>query len=332
MLKPQNNTTKLLTSTEEKIMEKLIKPEHIFRKLNQIVDFEAILNPYRSFLYSETGTVGIDLLKGFKSLLIQFWENYSDREMEKALQENVSVKWFCGFELTEETPDHTYFCKLRKRLGTENMANLFNNINETLNERGLFGNVFSFIDASSIITKTALWEERDKAIEDGEKKLNNANIEKYAADKDARWGAKGKNKIWFGYKRHHAVDMRFGLIAKVDVTPANIPDFRGIKNIIPKQGMSFLDKGYDYQEVDDLLKTNNCHPAIIRKNNNQNKNKDLDRWISAIRMPFEGTFSKLRKRAKFKGKTKVLFQCLFEAMSHNLKKAVTILPMQTLPV
>jgi transposase len=103
MLKPKNSTAKLIISTEEKIMEKLIKPDHSFRKLNRIVDFDSMLNPYRSLLYSETGTAGIDFIKGFKSLLIQFWENYSDKEMEKALQENVAVKWFCGFGLTENT-------------------------------------------------------------------------------------------------------------------------------------------------------------------------------------------------------------------------------------
>jgi IS5 family transposase len=171
-----------------------------------------------------------------------------------------------------------------------------------------------------------LWEERDKALEEGEKRLNNSNVERYASDKDARWGSKGKNKIWFGFKRHHAVDMRYGLISAVDVTPANTPDFRGIKNIIPQQGMSFLDKGYDYQEVYTLLKNNGCHPAIIRKNNNKEKNKDLDRWISAVRMPFEGTFSKMRKRAKFRGTVKVLFQSLAEAINHNLKKALVFLP------
>ena len=62
------------------------------------------------------------------------------------------------------------------------------------------------------------------------------------------------------------------------------------------------------------------------KKNNKLKNQDLDSWKSKIRMPFEGNFSKLRKRAKFRGQTKVLFQCFSEAIVHNLKKAVIILP------
>ena len=68
---------------------------------------------------------------------------------------------------------------------------LFTEVNKTLESRGLFGNVFTFIDASSIISKTALWEERDRAIADGAES-NNKNVKDYAADKDARWGAKSK--------------------------------------------------------------------------------------------------------------------------------------------
>jgi len=62
------------------------------------------------------------------------------------------------------------------------------------------------------------------------------------------------------------------------------------------------------------------------KKNNKVKNRDLDKWKTITRMPFEGNFSKLRKRAKFRSQVKVLFQCFSEAICHNLKKAILILP------
>lgn len=325
MVKIENKTIKLVTTTEEEIIEKLVREDHAFRKLNRVVNFEEVIAPYRR-LYSSIGAEGIDIIKGFKALLTQFWENYSDREMEKVLEENVAVKWFCGFGLTEQTPDHSYFGKLRQRLGTENIANIFNNVNDILRIKGLFGDVFKFIDASTIITKTALWEERDKAIEAGEKKLNNANVQKYAADKDARWGAKSKNHIWFGHKRHCNVDMRYGLIDKLTVTPANVLDFNALPDICPRNCMVFMDKLYDTKSSNAILAANGCTAGTIRKNNNKNKNRDLDKWRSKIRMPFEGTFSKLNKRAKYRGSAKVLFQCFAEAIAYNLKKSIRILP------
>ena len=41
-------------------------------------------------------------------------------------------------------------------------------------------------------------------------KTTNKNIANYAIDKDARIGNKGKNKYWYGYKRHVAVDSKPG--------------------------------------------------------------------------------------------------------------------------
>ena len=323
-----DKTSKILLATEEEVFEKLVDVDHPFRYLNEHFDFMELANSLAS-CYSELGTTGIAVEKGFRALLVQFWEDYSDRQMERSLRDNIVVRWFCGFGLLEQTPDHSYFGKLRKRIGPEKLAEIFHKTNEAMKKKNLFGEVFTFIDASSIITKTALWDERDKAIADGEEKLKNAIINNYTADKDAKWGAKSKNNIWFGYKRHNAVDMRFGLISEVAVTPANVPDYKAVKDIAPRQGMVFMDKGYDYQEADEWIKLNNCVPATLRKNNNKQKNFDLDSWRSKIRMPFESTFSKQSKRAKYRGQTKVLFQCLAEAIVYNLKKAVRILPSLT---
>lgn len=327
MQKMSEQTSALLLATEAELFNKVIGPTHPFRRLQEIIDFEALTLPLRE-LYSDLGQTGVDVQKGFQALLVQFWEDYSDRQMEKAVKENLAIRWFCGFSLMEDTPDHTYFCKLRKRIGTKPLADIFQAINTRLQSLGLFGNVFTFIDASAIVSKTALWEERDRAIKEGEATLNNANVAEYAADQDARWGAKGKQDIWYGYKRHHAVDMRYGLIETLAVTPANVLDFEVLNQICPTQRMVFMDKLYDCRKAARLLQENGCASAVIRKRSNPQKNRDLDRWRSHLRMPFEGTFSKLRERAKFKGKVKVLFQCFAEAIVHNLKKAVILLPME----
>lgn len=324
MQTPSDKTMKMLFTTEEELFTSIIDTRHPFRKLKEIIDFPKLIEPMRA-TYSTLGANGIDVEKGVKALLIQFWEDYSDREMEKATKENLAIRWFCGFSLTEQTPDYSYFSKLRKRIGTKRISRFFGDVNAIFDKHGLFGNVFTFIDASTIITKTALWEERDRAIKDGAEKLNNANVNKYAVDKDARWGAKSKTKIWFGHKRHAAVDMRHGLVKKVAVTPANVPDFKAVKSIAPKQGAVFMDKIYDTKNTNEILRSKGLHTATIRKNNNKDKNRDLDRWHSKIRMPFEGVFSKMNKRARYRGHAKVTMQAFFQAIVHNLKKAVQIL-------
>lgn len=175
--------------------------------MNKIIKWNESVKPLRK-LYSSKGDNGIDVRKGLKCLIVQFWEDYSDRQAEKALKENFAVKWFCEFSIGEATPDHSYLGKLRKRIGADRLARILIHINKELRKYGLFGNIFEVIDASAIVTKIALWKERDKAISEGEEKLNNKNVKKYAKDQEARWGVKGKDKVWIGYKRHVSIDTR----------------------------------------------------------------------------------------------------------------------------
>lgn len=318
---------KEISEFEKQLLIATIPSDHAYRKLNRLINFERIATELQQ-LYSHLGQKGIPPVRGLKAMLLQFWEDYSDRQMEAAVRENLAIRWFCGFSLTEKTPDHSYFGKFRKRIGTKHLADIFNSVNESLQKEGLFGNIFYFIDASTIITKTALWEERDRAIKDGHDKLNNLVVKDYAADKEARWGAKSKKNIWFGYKRHTALDMRYGLITKTTVTPANVLDYQVVEQICPKQGYVFMDKLYDTKGTNKKIKASGCSPGTISKNNNPDKNRDLDKWRSGIRMPYEGIFSKLEKKARYRGKVKVAFQNFAQSICYNLKRAIQYLPQE----
>ncbi|MDR2781186.1 MAG: hypothetical protein LBB21_01850 [Holosporaceae bacterium] len=56
--------------------------------------------------------------------------------------------------------------------------------------------VFTFIDATHLISKGQLWKERDELIKKNYEKMNNDNISKVAADDETRFGCKGGNKFW----------------------------------------------------------------------------------------------------------------------------------------
>jgi len=102
------------------------------------------------------GRPGYHIESGFAALVLQWMEDLSDRQLEKFLQENVSGKLFCGFNMTEKTPDHTCFSELRKRIGTSKLREMFNLVNDKLLSKGLVSNVFTFVDASTMIFKLAL--------------------------------------------------------------------------------------------------------------------------------------------------------------------------------
>ena len=258
--------------------------------------------------------------------MLQFLEDLSDRELEVFLQENTAGKWFCRFLLNEDTPDHTVFSKARKKIGTDLLSKIFEQLRDQLKSQGYMNEVFTFVDASHLIAKATLWEERDEALKQKYEKLNNEVLPKVAHDKQARIGCKGKNKFWYGYKKHISVDMQSGMINKVAITPANVTDAQGLKHVCPSQGAIYADKGYCVKPAKQAAARKGCHLAAIKKNNMKDKNADQDRWYSKIRAPYERVFSQNSKRTRYKGITKNQFTAFMEAICFNLKRLLVISP------
>ena len=175
------------------------------------------------------------------------------------------------------------------------------------------------------MSKSNIWEARDKAIEDKQKTLNNSNIEKYSSDPHAKIGCKGGSKFWYGYKRTQAVDMKHGMITGIDASPANLTDAQlGVK-VLPPSGMVFADKGYDTTDFLQALSDKGLHSGVIKKNNRKDKNKDLDLWLTKRRSPFEGLFHYADQSVRyFRGLSKVTFHQTLDAISQNLKTLVNI--------
>jgi len=74
---------------------------------------------------------------------------------------------------------------------------------------GLIREVFTFVDASHLISKLTTWDDRDRSIKAGLKKFNNDTAEKIA------------------------VDMQSGLINKIAATSAEVTDASGLTHVCP---------------------------------------------------------------------------------------------------
>ena len=300
-------------------LEDLVSKDHVYRKFSKVFNYKRI-ELKLSILEDTRYYRGYGIMRMFKCLLLQFMENLSDRELMRYLEENNAAKWFCGFGLSEKTPDYSLFCKVRKKIGLEILSEIFEELRNQLREKGYMSEVFTFVDASHLIAKAKLWEERDEAIKQKYEKLNNESLPKVAKDKEARIGCKGKNKFWYGYKKHVSVDIQSGLINKVRVTPANVTDSQGFEHIAPNQGAVYADKGYCTKPAVDASKKKNLHLCAIKKNNMKNKNKDLDKYYTKIRSPLERVFSKDNKRTRYKGILKNQFAELMNAICFNIKR------------
>ena len=306
-------------------LEELVPRNHNYRKFVELFNFKSI--EYRlKKLESSVGATGYGLSRLFKCLLYQFMEDLSDREMEEALISNNICKWFCGFTLAEKTPDYSLFCHVRQRIGTNKLSKLFEIMRNQLREQGYMSEVFTFVDSSHLISKANLWAERDKVIKAKYDKLNNEILPKIARDKQARIGCKGKDKFWYGFKRHVSVDMQSGMINKVAVTPANVTDAKALRHVCPNQGAVYADKGYCTAPARNTAFQKGLHLAAIKMNHMKSKNKDLDKYYSKIRAPYERVFSKQNKRVRYAGIAKNQFSEFMNAICFNLKRLLVIPP------
>jgi len=311
--------------TEIVNLESLVVESHPYRRFKELIDFSSVEKRLRDVdSRGKDGPDGYGILQLFKCLLLQFMEDNSDRELERFLQENTAAKWFCGFGLNDRTPDYSLFTRVRKRIGTDRLSKIFSDVRNDLKRQGYLSEVFTFVDATHLIAKANLWKERDESIKKKMEKLDNQTLPKVAVDKQARIGCKGKEKYWYGYKQHTSVDMQSGLIHKVAITPANVTDAKGLKHVCPKQGAVYGDKGYCVKPARLTLESHGCHDATVKKNNMKCKNRDLDRWHTGVRAPYERVFSKQRKRVRYRGIAKNQFTAFFQAICFNLKRLVVL--------
>ena len=306
-------------------LEELIPADHPYRYFKQILS-PLFIERCLSGVSSDLGRDGYGIVRLFYGLLLQFMEDLSDRECERFLKENHSGKWLCGFGIGEITPDHNAFYRTRKRIGTKRLSLLFAQMREELARHGLVSEVFTFVDATHLIAKANLWKERDRAIKAKLDKLNNEVLPRLACDKQAKIGCKGKNKYWYGYKQHSAVDMQSGLINKVAVTPANVTDAKGLKHVCPDSGAIYADKGYCTKPAQYAAAKRGVHLAAIMMNHMLAKNHDKDRWLSHLRMPYERVFSKRNPRVRYRGVAKNQFAAFMYAISFNLKRILVLDP------
>jgi transposase, IS5 family len=231
------------------------------------------------------------------------------------------------------------FGRVRSRIGTSKLSKIFSLLRDQLKAQGYMSEVFTFVDAIHLISKVGLWKEYDKAIELKIESLNNKTLEKVVADKDAKFGAKSKDKIWFTRNFFifltnelqtlcllwiQAAHFSPGMINKVAITSANVIDSKGLKHAAPNSGAVYADKGYCDKNARQAALTKGIHLCAGKNNNMKGKNRDLDLYYTALRAPFEHVFSKQNKRVRYREIAKNQFSAFMQAITFNFKRLVVL--------
>jgi len=138
------------------IYANLIPKDHILVKINNSVDFSFVNEACRDLYSQNLGRPVKNYPEMmFRSAIVQYLMNYSDREMEEAARYHIVIKWFIGHSLEETSYDHSAIGAFRDRLGEERWKKLFFMILKQIKDAG-FTKGDEYVDATHVIANIAI--------------------------------------------------------------------------------------------------------------------------------------------------------------------------------
>lgn len=129
-------------------LDSRVPRNHALRRITEAVDFQFVRGLVRE-RYSHTGKPSVDPVVLFKLWLLGYLYNIvSERRLCEEASLNLAWRWFLGYELDEELPDHSVLTKARRRYGTQVYERFFRQIVQLCEERGLVQGDVLFIDST----------------------------------------------------------------------------------------------------------------------------------------------------------------------------------------
>lgn len=198
-------------------LESLIPEDHRLRKLNQVLDLEFIHDAVRSCYCQDNGRPSIDPEVIIRLFLIQAIEGIPHvRELMREVQVNLAYRWFIGYELDEELPDHSTLSKALDRLGDSVFNELFERSITQCKRSNLIEGRVLHVDATTIRADI----DCNRVGKDD------------SSDQDARFGRFPDGTKQPGYKQQTVVDDDSRVVLEVSVDPANVNEGGDLSSVV----------------------------------------------------------------------------------------------------
>src|SRR5215216_2648819 len=137
-------------------LEDLVPASHFHRHLEAKLDLGFVRDLVRD-TYKERGRPSVDPTVFFKLQLVMFFEGLrSERELIRVAADRLSLRWYLGYDLDEELPDHSSLTRIRKRYGLAVFRRFFEAIVEQCKEAGLVWGKELYFDATQVKANASL--------------------------------------------------------------------------------------------------------------------------------------------------------------------------------
>lgn len=263
-----------------------------------------------------------------RCLLLGVWHGLSDPALEAAIADRISFRRFARFSLHDRTPDHTTLWRFREELARDGLVDkIFAEITSQLEAKNLVLKRGTLIDASLVAARAnpprkPRGEAPDVPV-------------KPSADRDARWGRKGRKSV-FGYKIHIGADATHTIIRRVDFTNASVTDTEPADGLVcGDEAAVYGDQAYYTHARHARLKQAGIKDRLMRRPNKHHpelppRQKRRNRLIARVRAAVERPFAMFKeryglRRMRFytfvRNRTQVVLACC----AYNMRRAIGVL-------
>src|SRR3954454_21407250 len=132
-------------------LEDLVPRDHFYRHLEAKLDL-SFVRCWARELCAERGRPSIDPVIFFKLQLVMFFEGIrSERKLIETASLNLAHRWYLGYALDEDLPDHSSLTRIRQRMGVEVFQRFFEQVVDLCQEAGLVWGRELYFDATRVM-------------------------------------------------------------------------------------------------------------------------------------------------------------------------------------
>lgn len=229
----------------------LVPQEHLLRKIDQAIDFEAVYDFVEALYGSDNGRPSADPVVLIKMVFIQhFYGIPSLRQTVRDIEMNIAYRWFLGIPLNEPIPHFaTISYAFRHRFTETVVEQIFTWVLSEVERAGYLKPEVVFVDATHIKAKANLKKKVKRAIpgaaktyeaqlfeevnqdreKHGKKPFNGPKppkervVNESTTDPESGIFQKGEHRQCFAYSAHTVCE-RNNFVLEVTVTPGNVHD------------------------------------------------------------------------------------------------------------
>ena len=309
-------------------LEKLIPKDHILFRVNRVLDLSWLREEVADRYCADNGRPGVDPEVVVRLMLAGLLLGYvHDRRLLREAQVNLAIRWFIGYGLHEELPDHPSLTRVRQRWGEARFKEIFRRtVQACLDAKVAKGEVVH-VDAT-LIRADVSWDslaerhveevmtenagEEDVGQEDKGGRPGGKRAKVSRTDPDASMATLASNRRHAPcYKQHTAVDDARGVVLDVEVTTGSVSERRVIESQVDAvcemtgRGIARVtgDAGYAYAGVYGALERRGIDPLIPARRDPSRSRVPLRRFRydarnDVVKCPRGKTLRRVRKRGR----------------------------------